>query len=83
MYKIHLVETVKCNSGRLWDGSVGEPTSFSQRLIECISKCDEYANCKFMLVNVQNDWCEIHSSCDTTTSTGTDAITFSKRGILF
>ena len=40
-------------------------------------------HCKFIFVNVLNDWCRIHSSCDTTTSTNGNSITFAKRGISF
>ena len=75
------MENVKCDGGHLWEGNVGEQSSFNERILECKRKCDGYSQCKFIHVNLLNDWCRIHSSCDTTTSTNSDAVTLAKRGI--
>ena len=81
LYKIHLMENVRCDSGQLWEGNVGEPSSLENRISECKIKCDGYTQCKFIIVNILNDWCRIHSSCDATTSTNSDSITLAKKGI--
>ena len=75
------MENMRCDSGQLWEGNVQEPNSLNQRISECKRKCDDNPQCKFIFVNVLNDWCRIHSSCDTTTSTNGNTITLSKRGI--
>ena len=72
---------MRCDSGQLWEGNVGEPSSLENRISECKIKCDGYTQCKFIHVNILNDWCRIHSSCDTTTSTNSDSITLAKKGI--
>ena len=79
MYKIHLNDNV-CNSGQLWEGNVGEPSSLNQRIEKCTIECNDNINCKFMTVNVGNDWCQIFSSCDTLRTPDLASITFSKRG---
>ena len=82
LYKIHLNENTACDSGLLWEGDVGEPDSLNQRIQECQQKCDANANCKFMFVNTVNDWCKIHSSCDTFRTPNKVSLTFAKRGNL-
>ena len=69
-----------CNSGLLWSGSVGEPTSLNKRIEECERKCEQNANCKFMDVRIVNDWCQTHSSCDITRAPNSAGITFAKTG---
>ena len=82
LYKIHLNEITACDSGLLWNGNVGESESLNKRIQECQHKCDANANCKFMFVNVVNDWCQIHSSCDTFRTPNKASLTFAKRGNL-
>ena len=62
---------------------MGEPDSLNLRIQECQQKCDENANCKFMIVNVVSDWCRTHSSCDTFSTPNSISVTFAKRGNFF
>ena len=64
----------------IWEGSVNEPESLSQRIQECEKKCDEEISCKFMFVNTVNDWCRIHSNCNTLSTLNIAGLTFAKRG---
>ena len=79
MYKIHLTDNV-CNSGQLWGGYVGEPSSLNQRIEKCTLECNDNIDCKFMTVNIDNDWCQIFSSCTAHRTSDLASITFSKRG---
>ena len=82
MYKIHLTDNV-CNSGQLWGGYVGEPSSLNQRIEKCTLECNDNIDCKFMTVNIDNDWCQIFSSCTAHRTSDLASITFSKRGNFF
>ena len=64
----------------LWEGSVDESESLSQRIQECEKKCDEEISCKFMFVNTVNDWCRIHFSCNTFRTLNIVGLTFARRG---
>ena len=75
------MENAKCDGGQLWEGNVQEPSSLNQRISECKRKCDDHPQCKFIFVNELNDWCRIHSSCDTITSTNGNSINLAKRGM--
>ena len=79
MYQVHLSDTV-CDDGILWSGTVGKPNSLNERIEECERKCDQNVNCKFMVLNIANDWCQTYPSCDVVRVPTHASITFAKRG---
>ena len=79
LYQVHLSDTV-CDNGLLWSGKVEKQNSFNERIEECERKCDQNVNCKFMALNIANDWCQTYSSCDIVRVPNHASITFTKKG---